>query len=202
MIIRPRWRQRPPQPSIRPGQRPRFPFWERTTTARAICLTPGPPPRRRSGVPSPTFSVNGTNAAKNTTVTFGAAGTYHLTATIADAGGLSVTSNATVVVRADSHHNHCRQPADGYRGKHGNAAVRRHLHRPIWQAVYASSECRMEATGGGITSAGLFTAGPGRAGSVTVTATSGSIQGTANVTDANAPPLPRRWRRWPALPPT
>ena len=47
-------------------------------------------------MPAPTFSVNGSNAAKSTTVTFGAVGTYDLMATIADAGGLSVASSVTV----------------------------------------------------------------------------------------------------------
>jgi hypothetical protein len=45
-----------------------------------------------------TFSANGSNAAKNTTVTFTAAGTYTFTATITNAAGLSVTSSVTVTV--------------------------------------------------------------------------------------------------------
>jgi hypothetical protein len=44
------------------------------------------------------FSVNGTNAAKNTTATFTAAGTYTFTVTITDSGGLSTTSSVTVTV--------------------------------------------------------------------------------------------------------
>jgi hypothetical protein len=44
------------------------------------------------------FSVNGTNAAQNTTATFSMAGTYTFTATITDAGGLTATSSVTVVV--------------------------------------------------------------------------------------------------------
>ena len=45
-----------------------------------------------------TFSINGTNAAKNMTATFTKAGTYSLTVKIVDAGGLSVSSTKTVVV--------------------------------------------------------------------------------------------------------
>jgi Glycosyl hydrolases family 28/Bacterial Ig-like domain (group 2) len=51
-----------------------------------------------TGAPAPTFTVNGTNVAKNTTVTVGLAGTYKFTATIKDASGSSTTSVATVIV--------------------------------------------------------------------------------------------------------
>ena len=44
------------------------------------------------------FIQNGTNAAKNTTVTFTKAGTYNLQVAITDAGGLSVSSPLTVAV--------------------------------------------------------------------------------------------------------
>ncbi|HSV15249.1 MAG TPA: rhamnogalacturonan lyase B N-terminal domain-containing protein, partial [Tepidisphaeraceae bacterium] len=45
------------------------------------------------------FSINGTNAAKNTTVTFGAYGSYDLLVTITDQQNNSVTSQVTVVCR-------------------------------------------------------------------------------------------------------
>ena len=51
-----------------------------------------------SGASAPTFSVNGTNAAKKTVATFSKAGTYGFTVTIADAGGLTTTSSVNVVV--------------------------------------------------------------------------------------------------------
>ncbi len=55
------------------------------------------------GATAPTFSVNGTNAAKNTTATLSKAGTYGFTATIAPktigiGGSLSVTSSVSVAV--------------------------------------------------------------------------------------------------------
>jgi hypothetical protein len=46
----------------------------------------------------PTFSANGTNAAKNTTVTFDRAGGYTFRVTITDAGGLTATSSTGVTV--------------------------------------------------------------------------------------------------------
>ncbi|MGA2062926.1 MAG: C2 family cysteine protease [Thermoguttaceae bacterium] len=45
-----------------------------------------------------TFSVNATNGAKNSTVTFNMAGTYNLTVTIVDSGKLSVSAVKSVVV--------------------------------------------------------------------------------------------------------
>lgn len=44
------------------------------------------------------FSLNGTNAAKNETVTFNEAGTYTLTVKIVDAGGLSVSTTKSLTV--------------------------------------------------------------------------------------------------------
>jgi plastocyanin len=46
----------------------------------------------------PTFSANGTNAAKNSTVTFDHAGSYTFQVTITDAGGLSAPSSVNVTV--------------------------------------------------------------------------------------------------------
>ena len=47
---------------------------------------------------SATFSLNGSNAAKNTTIAFSEAGTYGVAVTIQDAGGLTVSTSASVVV--------------------------------------------------------------------------------------------------------
>jgi hypothetical protein len=48
---------------------------------------------------NPTFSVNGTNAAKNSTVTFNRAGTYTFLVTITDTGGLTASSSVNVTVK-------------------------------------------------------------------------------------------------------
>jgi len=48
------------------------------------------------------FSVNGSNAAKNTTATFSQPGSYSLVVTIQDSGGLSVTSAVTVTLSQPS----------------------------------------------------------------------------------------------------
>ncbi|HEX3359168.1 MAG TPA: hypothetical protein VHS31_19470 [Tepidisphaeraceae bacterium] len=59
-----------------------------TYTWNAIGVLPG----------NVTFSANGTNAAKNSTVTFTALGTYNFRATITDSGGLSVTGGIVQVI--------------------------------------------------------------------------------------------------------
>jgi hypothetical protein len=51
-----------------------------------------------SGPAAATFSSNGTNAAKNTTVTFTQAGTYAFTVTITSPIGTSTTSSVTITV--------------------------------------------------------------------------------------------------------
>ena len=51
-----------------------------------------------SGAAMPTFSVNGTNAAKQTVATFTSAGEYEFTVTITDAGGRSTSSTVNVTV--------------------------------------------------------------------------------------------------------
>src|SRR5262249_16859448 len=51
-----------------------------------------------AGAPAVAFSANGSNAAKNTTVTFHAAGSYTFKVTITDASGLTATSSETISV--------------------------------------------------------------------------------------------------------
>jgi len=51
-----------------------------------------------AGAALPAFSVNGSNAAKNTTASFTQAGSYTLQVKITDPGGLTTTSNVVVTV--------------------------------------------------------------------------------------------------------
>ncbi len=51
-----------------------------------------------AGAAAPTFTVNGSNAAQNTTALFSQAGTYTFQVAIRDAAGLAVTSDVTVTV--------------------------------------------------------------------------------------------------------
>jgi hypothetical protein len=52
-----------------------------------------------TGAADPTYSANGTNAAKNTTATFTMSGSYILKVTITDAQGLTTSSSVTVNVQ-------------------------------------------------------------------------------------------------------
>ncbi|MCY2990866.1 MAG: dockerin type I domain-containing protein [Planctomycetota bacterium] len=63
-----------------------------------------------SGATTPAFSINGSNAAKNTTATFSQAGTYGFTVTITDPGSLTTTN--TVVVQVLSPWHNYANPCD------------------------------------------------------------------------------------------
>jgi hypothetical protein len=51
-----------------------------------------------TGAADPTFSANGTNAAKDSTATFSKAGTYRFQVTLTDADGMTATSSVSVLV--------------------------------------------------------------------------------------------------------
>ena len=51
-----------------------------------------------SGAAAPTFSINGTNAAQDATVTFSSAGNYTFTVTVVNALNLTITSSVVVTV--------------------------------------------------------------------------------------------------------
>ena len=137
--------------------------------------------------PAPvTFSVNGTNAAKNTTATFTKAGSYTFQVTIRDQPGLTVTSSVPVTV---------------------NQTLTSIVVSPASATVNTSATQQFSATardqfttnlvtqpsfgwtvsgGGSIGGSGLFTAGSSAGGPYTVTATSGGVNGTASVTVASS----------------
>ena len=148
-------------------------------------VTTGTPPAAVS------FSANGTNAAKTTTASFAKAGNYSFQVTIKDAGNLTVTSSVNVTV-SQALTTVTVSPASAGLLPAGaqafsaagldqfNAAM---IPQPTWTWTVSG--------GGGITSAGLFTAGPVAGGPFTVTATGGAKSGTATVTvlaPANQPP--------------
>ncbi len=136
-----------------------------------------------AGALSPSFSLNDSNAAKDTVATFSAAGTYELLATITDSGGLSTTSSVSVVVDqtltsiavspagADVTTGETQQfTATGLDQFGQNMAVQPTFD---WSPVTPA--------GGSVDSTGLYTA-PGSTGPDTVTAYSGLVNGSANVT--------------------
>ncbi|HEX7507383.1 MAG TPA: malectin domain-containing carbohydrate-binding protein [Polyangia bacterium] len=129
-----------------------------------------------------TFSANGTNAAKNTTATFTKAGSYTLQVTVKDQPGLTVTSTVAVTV---------------------NQTLTSIVLSPSSASIKTSATQQFTATardqfttnltsqptftwtvsgGGTISTGGLFSASTSAGGPYTVTATSGTVNGTASVT--------------------
>jgi 6-phosphogluconolactonase len=127
------------------------------------------------------FSQSGTHAARAATVTFAAAGSYQLRATITDGDGATVSSTATVTVaqtfsaiRVDP-----TAPALVIGADQQFTAIRRDQFGADMAAT-SSSTWAVTAGGGTITPSGLFTA-PATAGSSTVTATDGVQSASATI---------------------
>jgi hypothetical protein len=131
--------------------------------------------------PAPvTFSANGTNAAKDTTVRFAAAGTYQFRATISD-GSLSATSEVSVAV-AQALTSITITPASTKIKTGGvrqfTAVANDQFRAPL--STQPPIAWSVASGGGTITAGGLYTA-PGAPGSATVRAASGAVQKTAAV---------------------
>jgi mannose/cellobiose epimerase-like protein (N-acyl-D-glucosamine 2-epimerase family) len=134
-----------------------------------------------------TFSVNGTNAAKSTTATFAKAGTYMLQALARDQRNQSVTSAVTVTVG---------QTLTGIAVSPSTAAVNTSATQQFTataQDQFAAAMSPQPAIawnvsgGGTINASGLFTAGTTAGGPFTVSAQSGALTGTAQVTVSTLP---------------
>ncbi|HEY6005001.1 MAG TPA: DUF4038 domain-containing protein [Anaeromyxobacter sp.] len=133
-----------------------------------------------------TFSANGTNAAKSTTATFGAAGSYTLQATIRDADGQAVTSAVAVTVsQTTTRISVAPGSATVATGatQRFTASALDQFGRPL--ATQPSFAWTVSG-GGAIDATGLFTAGPTAGGPFTVTASVGILSGGASVTVAAA----------------
>ncbi|MEX1113616.1 MAG: MBG domain-containing protein, partial [Akkermansiaceae bacterium] len=127
------------------------------------------------------FSVNGSNAAKNTTVTFNQVGDYILTATALDVGALSSSSSVNV-----------RVPVAGtYVVTPSSASVQVGASQQFNASLFDQFDVLVASQlspidwstsgGGAISSSGLFTAAS-IGGPFTITAVSGSYSDTASVT--------------------
>jgi hypothetical protein len=129
-----------------------------------------------------TFSANGSNAARNTTVTFTAAGTYTFTATITNAGSASATSIVTVTVN---------QTLTSIVVSPGSASVgtgasQQFTAQALDQfgsalAVQPAFTWSVDSGDGTIDGNGLYQA-PATTGSAVVKAVVGGVSGTATIT--------------------
>jgi len=135
-----------------------------------------------TGPASVMYSANGTNGAKNTTVTFAKAGSYTFTATIKDGANQTVTSAVAVTVS---------QTATTLSVAPSSASVPAGTTQQFTSTMYdqfaAALASQPAATwtvagGGSISASGLFTAGSTASGPYTVTASANSKMGTASVT--------------------
>jgi hypothetical protein len=135
--------------------------------------------------PAVNFSANGTNAAKNSAATLGVAGTYTFLVTIQFPGGFAATSSVTVVVG---------QSLTSISVAPNNLAVNEDTPQQ-YTAIGIdqfgnplSISPNWSATDGTIRSSGLFTS-DANPGSYSITATVGSISGSANVTVTSSAPV-------------
>ena len=141
-----------------------------------------------AGAANPTYSDNGTNAAKNTTAIFSQAGSYTFLVTITDAGGLTATSSVGVTV-SQSLSTILVSPASVALNEN-QAQLYSAVGYDQFGAVLAVQPGFTWGVASGvglIDGSGLYTA-PGAPGVATVTATSGAVSGSATVTVTNAAP--------------
>ena len=141
----------------------------------------------QSGGVAPSFSVNGTNAAKNTTVFFEATGDYLLTATARDAQGLAASSSVNVRVLATAS-SISVAPASVSVTVGGTQAFTATQLDQFGQPTSPQPASFGWSTsgGGGINTSGLFTASTA-GGPYVITATNAALSGTASVTVNRAP---------------
>jgi hypothetical protein len=129
------------------------------------------------GAPAPTFSANRSPAARNTTTTFARAGTYGLTVTAVDASGRLVSGTVTVSVD-QTFSSIVVTPGSGSMEPGATQQFSAEALDQFGAPLASQPSFTWSTSGGTITAEGLLTA-PQSGGSVTVTATSGSIHGSA-----------------------
>ena len=137
-----------------------------------------------SGAAAPTYAVNGTNAAKNTTATFSAAGAYTFQVTISDGQGFTTTASVPVTVNQTAS-TVTISPGSATvadLGTQGFAAAVKDQFGALISSPSVSWSVLAGGVGGTINSSGNYTAPSSGAGTDTVKATSGSAAGTATVT--------------------
>ena len=141
-----------------------------------------------SGAALPSFSINGTNPAKQTTAAFYRAGVYEFEVTITDSGGLSTTSSVSVVVDQTRTSVTINPPTATLNAGHRQQFTAKVLDQfGQSMAIQPVAFAWAVASGGGtIGSAGFYTA-PAAGTRATITANDGALQGTASVGVVSAP---------------
>ncbi len=154
-----------------------------------------------SGPGTVTFVPNGTNAAKAATATFSAPGNYVLSATITNLNSLSNSSNVSVTVASTLTALSVTPATTSLIA--GGTQLFSATGVDQFGANYAAALTPTWSVSGGgtIAASGMFTAGSAAGGPFTVTATSGSITGTAqvSVTAQQPPTIAQAAKATPAL---
>ena len=155
-----------------------------------------------AGAPPPTFSINGTNAAKDTTATFQEAGAYTFRVTMSD-GAASTTSSVNVIVD-QTLTTIALSPSVAVLEVNGrqqfSATGYDQFARPMPSAAFTWS---VEDGGiGTISATGLYTAPASEPGSATVRVAGGAASAIAKVTVLRPPTEPASTSPVPEIPPT
>ncbi len=134
-----------------------------------------------AGATAPTFSANGTNAAKAATATFFKVGVYQFTVTVTDLSGLATTSIVSVTVNPTAT-TLAVAPSPAYVGTSASTTLSATAFDQFGVAMASQPTITWSVTAGGgsITSGGVFNA-PASAQASTVKAAVGSVFSTATV---------------------
>ena len=133
-----------------------------------------------SGAAAPVFSVNGSNAAKNSTATFSKAGSYTFQATITDVDGLSANSTVNVTVNQTLNGVAVSPPVANLTAA-GTQQFTAASVDQFGNPMPSQPSWTWSLIGAGSLSAGGLYLPPYAAGSATVQATSGALTNTATV---------------------
>ena len=128
------------------------------------------------------FSANGTNAAKATTASFTKAGSYTFQVTVKDQPALTATSSVAVTVNATLT-SIVVAPSSASVNTSATQQLTASARDQFATSLATQPTFQWTASGGGtMSTSGLLTAGTTAGGPYTVTASSGSVSGTASVT--------------------
>ena len=137
--------------------------------------------------PAPvTFSANGNNAAKNTTVTFTQAGNYSVAVTVADAQLATVISTVNVIVNRTLTQVRVAPDSANVATTRSQAFTAQALDQ--FGAAMPATMTWTASGGGTINTSGVFTAGAAVGGPHVITASAGGRSDTASVTVINGSP--------------
>jgi subtilase family serine protease len=154
-----------------------------------------------SGAAGPTFSINGSNTAQNTTVTFHNAGTYTFQVTITNLYGLSATSDVSVAVN-QTLSSISLTPASGNVYNNGSLQFTATALDQFGHAMSTQPSWSWSLVGGGSLSGnGQYTAPATGSGTATIYVSAAGLTQAATVTFTAAPssspnPPGQTWSIW------